>query len=91
ERLREKIAEMYKKLQTADKPALKDKRTLWHDNLNRLSLRLEAVTRIPPDQLQQISHECDEIGKELKKIEDEVNNLQGLLPLHLTNRQPIKI
>jgi PPM family protein phosphatase len=90
-RLREKIAEINKKLQTADKPALKEKREIWHESLNKLSLRLDDIAKIPPDQLQQISQGCAEIGKELQKIEDEVNNLQGLLRSQLINREPVKI
>jgi serine/threonine protein phosphatase PrpC len=89
--LREKIAEINKKLQAFDKPALREKRNVWRQNLNRLSFRLDEVAEIPPDRAQQIIEACDEIGKELKKIEDEVNNLQGLLPSQLTNRQPIKV
>jgi serine/threonine protein phosphatase PrpC len=89
--LREKIAEINKKLQAFDKPALREKRNVWRQNLNRLSFRLDEVAEIPPDRAQQIIEACDEIGKELKKIEDEVNNLQGLLPSQLNNRQPIKV
>jgi hypothetical protein len=90
--LREKIAEINKKLlQTADKPALKDKRNGWRASLNKLSFRLDEVAEIPSDRSQQITDACDEIGKELKKIEDEVNNLQGLIPMQFTNRQPIKV
>jgi serine/threonine protein phosphatase PrpC len=89
--LREKIAEINKKLQASDKPAFRDKRNVWRQTLNRLSIRLDEVAEIPPDRSQQITEACDEIGKELKKIEDEVNNLQGLLPPQLTNRQPIKV
>lgn len=89
--LREKIAEINKKLRAADKPALKDKRDVWLENLNKLSFRLDEVSAIPPDHSQQISDACEEIGKELKKIEDEVTNLQGLLPSQGTNRQPVKV
>jgi serine/threonine protein phosphatase PrpC len=89
--LREKIAEINKKLQASEKPALKDKRNIWRQSLTKLSFRLDEIAEIPPDRSQQIIEACDEIGKELKKIEDEVNNLQGLLPSQLTNRQPIKV
>jgi PPM family protein phosphatase len=89
--LREKIAEINKKLQASDKPGFKDKRNLWRQTLNKLSFRIDEVAEIPPDRSQQITEECDAISKELKKIEDEVNNLQGLLPSQLPNRQPIKV
>jgi formylglycine-generating enzyme required for sulfatase activity len=88
--LREKIAEINKKLQASNHPALRDKRNIWRQTLDRLSLRLDEIAEIPADRAQQIINACDEIGKELKKIEDEVNNLQGLLPSQLTDRQPIK-
>jgi PPM family protein phosphatase len=89
--LREKIAEINKKLQASDKPTLRDKRNFWRQTLTKLSFRLDEIAEIPPDRSQQIIEACDEIGKELKKIEDEVNNLQGLLPSQLPNRQPIKV
>jgi hypothetical protein len=41
--------------------------------------------------LQEISRACDEIGKELNKIEEEFNNLQGLLPRSETNQEPAKV
>ena|GEM_PF-169090 len=90
-RLREKIADINKKLQATEKPAIKERRDTWHESLDKLSLRLDEIAKIPSDQLQQINQACDEIGKELKKIEDEVNNFQGLLPPYLSNRDPIKV
>jgi hypothetical protein len=58
-----------------------------------LSLKLDEIGQMPSDQFQQISQICDEISKELKKIEDDVNSLQGLLPSASSdrNRDPIKI
>ena len=44
-----------------------------------------------PDQLSEISQACDDIGKELGKIEEEVNSLHGLLPTLETDRDPIKV
>ncbi len=90
--LREKIAEINKLLlQTADKPAIKEKRAGWSEYLTQLSLRLDEVAKVPPDQFQKISQECEQIGKELKKIEDEVNDRRGLLPSQSTNREPVKV
>ncbi len=91
EHLRGKIAEIDKRLQAAEKPALKEKRDVWNESLNRLKERLDEIGKMSPDQVPQISQACEEIGQELKKIEDEVNSLQGLLPAPLTNRQPVKI
>lgn len=90
-RLREQIAEINRKLQAADKPAFKDRREVWDESLSKLSARLSQVDQMSSAQLSQISQACDEISKELKKIEEEVNSLQGLLPAQLTNREPIKV
>lgn len=89
--LREKIAEITRKLQAIEKPAIKEKSLLWQESLNKLSLRLDEVDKIPYDHLQQISQDCSEIDKELKKIEDEVNDLQGLIPSTFTNREPVRV
>jgi serine/threonine protein phosphatase PrpC len=91
ELLRGKIAEISKRLQTTERPNLKAKMSVWNESLNQLNQRLDEVGKMPTEQLSQISQACDEINNELKKIEDEVNSLQGLLPSHLTNRQPIKV
>lgn len=89
--LRDRIAEINKRLQASDKAALKGKRDLWSESLNRLSQRLDSISNISPDNLQEISRACDEIGKELNKIEEEVNNLQGLLPRSEADREPAKV
>jgi serine/threonine protein phosphatase PrpC len=88
--LRDKIAELNKRLQALDKPSLEKKRDI-SESLNRLSQRLDDVNKMSSGQLSEISQACDEIGKELKKIEEELNNLHGLLPSLETNREPIKI
>ncbi|MGH9849099.1 MAG: PP2C family protein-serine/threonine phosphatase [Blastocatellia bacterium] len=89
-RLREKIAEISKRLQVADKPTLKEKRNVWSESLNKLSLRLDEINNMSSEQLPEISRACDEVSQELKKIEQEVNDLQGLLPAQ-TNREPVKV
>ena len=89
-RLREKIAEINKRLQVADKPTLKEKRNLWSESLNKLSLRLDDISNMSSVQLPEISRACDEVSQELKKIEEEVYKLQGLLPAQ-TNREPVKV
>jgi uncharacterized protein HemX len=89
--LREQIAEINRKLQAADKPAFKDRREAWDESLSKLSARLSEIDQMSSEQLPQISQACDEISKELKKIEEEVNSLQGLLPAPLTKREPIKV
>ncbi|HEV2668053.1 MAG TPA: hypothetical protein VG324_24260, partial [Blastocatellia bacterium] len=88
--LRDKIAELNKRLQASDKPSSVKKRDI-SESLNRLSQRLDDVNKMSPDQLSEISQACDEIGKELNKIEDEVNSLHGLLPTLETDRDPIKV
>jgi Tfp pilus assembly protein PilN len=90
-RLRDKIAEINRRLQAADKPSLKEKRDIWYESLKQLSYRLDEISNTPPEQLTKISQDCDLIGKELKKIEDEVNSLQGLIPSSMANREPVKV
>jgi PPM family protein phosphatase len=88
--LRDKIAELNKRLQASDKPSLAKKRDI-SESLNRLSQRLDDINKMSPDQLSEISQGCEEIGKELNKIEEEVNSLHGLLPTLETDRAPIKV
>jgi serine/threonine protein phosphatase PrpC len=88
--LRDKIAELNKRLQASDKPSIKKKNDIV-ESLNRLSQQLDEVNKMSPDQLSEISQACDEIGKELNKIEEEVNSLHGLLPTLETAHDPIKI
>jgi len=90
--LRDKIAELNKRLQASEKPSTKKKLDDIAESLNRLSQRLDDVNKISPDQLSEISQACDDIGKELIKIEEEVNSLlHGLLPTMETDRAPIKV
>jgi len=88
--LRDKIAELNKRIQASDKPSIKKKHDIV-ESLNRLSQRLDEVNKMSPDQLSEISQTCDDIGKELSKIEEEVNSLHGLLPTLETDRDPIKV
>src|SRR5262245_59588506 len=88
--LRDKIAELNKRLQASDKPSIKKKHDIV-ESLNRLSQRLDEVSKMSPDQLSEISQACDDIGKELSKIEEEVNSLHGHLPTLETDRDPIKV
>jgi chromosome segregation ATPase len=88
--LRDRIAELNKRLQASDKPSLKKKQDI-SESLNRLSQRLDDINKMSSDQMSEISQACDEIGKELNKIEEELNNLHGLLPSLETNREPIKV
>ncbi|MBK7600536.1 MAG: serine/threonine-protein phosphatase [Acidobacteria bacterium] len=90
-RLREKIVEINKRLQAIEKPSLRDKRESWEDSLRKLGTRLDGAAQMSPNDMQLINQVCDEIGNELKKIEDEVNNLQGLIPQQQNNRDPVKV
>ncbi len=89
--LRDRIADISKRLQALSKPSLKGKREIWDESLTKLSQRLDDISKMSSEQLQEISHACDEIGKELNKIEEEVNSLQGLFPSPEINRDPIKV
>jgi protein phosphatase len=88
--LREKIHELNKRLQVSDRTSSEKKRDIG-ESLDKLRERLDDINKISADQLNEIGQVCDEIGKELKKIEAEVDSLHGLLPLLETNRDPIKI
>jgi chromosome segregation ATPase len=89
--LRDRIAEISKRVQAVNKQSLKGKREAWSESLNKLSLRLDGISNISSEQYQEINQACDEIGKELSKIEEEVNNVQGLFPSTVINREPIKV
>jgi protein phosphatase len=88
--LREKIHELNKRLQVSDKTSSEKKRDI-SESLDRLRQRLDDINKMSPDQLTEIGQGCEEIGKELKKIEAEVDSLHGFLPLLETDRDPIKI
>lgn len=90
-RLREKIAEINKRLQAIDKPSLREKRSAWEESLRTLGTRLDGVSQLGSVDLRYIDQVCDEVGNELKKIEDEVNSLQGLVPQQQNNREPVKV
>ena len=89
--LHDRIAEISKRVQALNKQSLKEKRDDWIKSLNKLSQRLDGVRSISSEQSQEINQACDEIGKELSKIEEEVTNEQGLFPSTIINRDPIKI
>lgn len=90
-RLREKIAEIDKNIQAVDKPTSKEKRDRLMQSLEEQGRRLDEVDQVSEDQLPKITEICDEISKKLKEIEDELKSLQGLLPLRLTSRAPVKL
>jgi PPM family protein phosphatase len=89
--LRDRIAEINKRVQAVNKQSLKGKREAWSESLNKLSLRLDGISNISSEQYQEINQACDEIGKELSKIEEEVNSVQGLFPSTVISRDPIKV
>jgi protein phosphatase len=89
--LRDRIAEISKRVQAVNKQSLKGKREAWSESLNKLSLRLDGISNISSEQYQEINQACDEIGKELSKIEEEVNSVIGLLLPLETDRDTIKV
>jgi hypothetical protein len=89
--LRDRIAEIRKRVQAVNKQSLKGKRDAWSESLNKLSLRLDGISNISSEQYQEINQACDEIGKELSKIEEEVNSVIGLLLPLETDRDTIKV
>jgi TIR domain-containing protein len=76
-RLRDKIAELNKRIQQSDKSSSRRKYYTIVESLNRLSLRLDDVNRISPDKLSEIRQACEDVRKELNKIEAEIDSLQG--------------
>jgi serine/threonine protein phosphatase PrpC len=91
--LREKIHELNKRLETPYKSsAEKEKKKVnIGESLSRLDQRLDEINKMSLDQLNEISQSCEEIGKELEKIEEEVESLRGFLPPLDTDRDPIKV
>jgi len=77
ERLRDRIARISKQIQMMNKPALKVKRDIWTENLNKFSQQLDGISKMSSEQLPKIAQACDEIGRELDKIEEEIRSLQG--------------
>lgn len=90
-RLRDKIDDINRRLsvQAADKPALKGTLGTWRERLDKLTQRLEEVSLLPSQPEEMVMQGCEEIGRELQKIEDELNNLQGLLPL--ADDHPVRV
>jgi protein phosphatase len=86
--LRARIAELNIRLEASDKPSSEEKHDI-SKSLKKLSKQLD-VDKMSSDQLSEISQACDEIGKDLNKIEEKLNKLHGLLPYLETNREPIK-
>lgn len=90
---RQKLEQIRKRLdvQPSDKPALKAKLNSLQEQIVRISQRLDSVSLMDPQTPEQINQACDEINRELQKIEDDLNNLQGLLPRSLFMKDPIRI
>ena len=90
-RLRDKLEELLKKieLQSADRPAARVTLEKLGDQIGRISQRLEVVNGLEATSPEPISRACDEIERELQKIEDELDNLQGLLRTH--QESPVRI
>ncbi|MFM8392970.1 MAG: protein phosphatase 2C domain-containing protein, partial [Acidobacteriota bacterium] len=90
---RQKLEQIRKRLdvQPSDKPALKAKLNSLQEQFVRISQRLDSVSLMDPQTPEQINQACDEINRELQKIEDDLNNLQGLLPRSLFMKDPIRI
>lgn len=92
-KLREKIDDLSKKIevQAADKPVLKSTLRTWREQLESLGIRLDEVSKMPSEPPDQINQICEDIGKELQKIEDDLDNLQGLLPPGMGKRAPVRV
>lgn len=89
--LRDKVVELGKKIdfQSIEKPATKARLDALREQLKGISGRIDAAVTGETVSVEQLAETCDEIEREIQKIEDEVDNLQGLLrPSHKT---PVRI
>jgi PPM family protein phosphatase len=91
--LREKIHELIKRLEIPYKSSAESekKKVSISENLNKLDQQLDEINKMSLDQLSEFGQRCEEIGKELEKIEEEVESLRGFLPPLDTDRDPIKV
>lgn len=89
-RLRDQITELNKKLLAATKIGA-EKREKMEKKLNKASHQLDEISQLPNDRLAEIEKRCEEVGKDLKDIAEDLNNLQGLLPSQNPSRDPIKL
>jgi PPM family protein phosphatase len=89
--LRETIEKIDKAIQAIDNPSKKEKSDDLKERLKTQKEQLIQASNIPDDQPKIIMERCDEIGRKLKEIEDELKTLQGLLPVQTTSREPIKV
>lgn len=90
-RLREKLDALRKKieLQSSDKPATKVPLGNLSDQLGRISSRLDEVGQLDAGQSGTITEVCGEIERDLQKIEDQLDSLQGLL--RSNQKTPVRI
>jgi archaellum component FlaC len=73
--------ELSKKIevQSADKPVLKSTLDKWREQLESLGVRLDEISKMPSERSDVINQRCEDISNELRKIEDDLDKLQGLL------------
>jgi len=92
-KLREKMDELSKKIevQSADKPVLKSTLDKWREQLESLGVRLDEISKLPSEPSDLINQRCEDIGNELRKIEDDLDKLQGLLPPGMVKRAPVRV
>jgi protein phosphatase len=92
-KLREKMDELSKKIevQSADKPVLKSTLDKWREQLESLGVRLDEISKLPSEPSDLINQRCEDIGNELRKIEDDLDKLQGLLPPGMGKRAPVRV
>jgi PPM family protein phosphatase len=89
-RLREQITDLNKKLLAAAKISA-EKREKMQEKLEKATRRLDEIGQLSADQPNEIEKKCRDLAKDLKEIEEDLNNLQGLLPGQHLNREPVKV
>jgi serine/threonine protein phosphatase PrpC len=92
-RLRNRIDELEQRLNhhQSERPVVRKALLDWQERIKALRGQLNEVTILPSNQSQPLLDLFEAIEKELTRIEGEINNLQGLRPASLSDRDPVRI
>lgn len=88
EQIKNKIATLRNKLEASTKPSLESKLEAWRNKLSDFDRQLDELGSKSPEEAKNV---CTEIEREIKKIDEEFNNAQGLIPSRNLNRAPVKL
>lgn len=90
ERVQTEIDALKKKLELTVNPTLVSKREGWKEKLSQFEQKLSTLGEGNASD-DDVRKACEDIEKELKEIQKQFDEAQGLLPLRLNSRAPIKI